>query len=281
VLFATAGAVIKESDLSNWQIAGLRSAVAAVTLFLSLPDARRRPSLVTVGVALAYAATMMLFVTANKLTTAANAVLLQATAPLHLLYLAPWVLRERIAPRDLLWLGVLGIAVALFFADAIDPIATAPDPLLGNVLSVSCGLTWAVTVLGLRWLAIHGGPRESTASAVLTGNLVAALVCLPLAFPLPQPMPAKEWLIVGYLGVFQVAAAYVLLLAGIGRVPVFAASLLLLTEDALNPVFVWIVHDEIPGRWALAGGAIILAAAVVRAWAGRPRQEAGGAGAQS
>jgi drug/metabolite transporter (DMT)-like permease len=209
---------------------------------------------------------MIQFVAANKLTTAANAILLQATAPLHLLYLAPWLLRERIARRDLIWFGVLGLAVTMFFVDANDPTAKTPNPFLGNLLGASSGLTWALTVLGLRWLATRGGHEAAMALSVLTGNIVAVFVCMPFVFPLPDPMPAKEWLSICYLGVFQIGVAYMLMIKAIPHVPVFAASLLLLTEDALNPLFVWIMHDEIPGRWALGGGAIILVAAIVRAW---------------
>jgi drug/metabolite transporter (DMT)-like permease len=231
-----------------------------------LPHARRWPSLLTVAIGAAYAVTMIQFVNANRLTTAANAILLQATGPLHLLYLAPWLLRERIARADLGWFAILGVAMVMFFVDAHAPSARTPNPLLGNLLAASSGLTWALTVVGLRWLATGGAQQEAMAASVLTGNVIAAGLCLPFSLPLPDPMPATEWLIVGYLGSCQIGIAYSLLISGIARVPVFAASLLMLAENALNPFFVWLLHGEIPGRWALGGGAIIVVSAVARAW---------------
>src|SRR3990172_9137079 len=91
VLFSTGGAAIKACTLSSWQIASFRSVIAAVALFLLLPDARRRWTWRAVAVGAAYAATLMLFVLGNKLTTAANTIFLQSTAPLYILLLGPWL----------------------------------------------------------------------------------------------------------------------------------------------------------------------------------------------
>ena len=98
-LFSSGGAVIKSIHLAGWQVACFRSAVAAATLFLILPEARRRPTPKVLGVGLAYAVTLILFVLANKLTTSASAIYLQSTAPLYVLLLSPWLLRERIRGR--------------------------------------------------------------------------------------------------------------------------------------------------------------------------------------
>ncbi|MGH7532812.1 MAG: EamA family transporter, partial [Gemmatimonadales bacterium] len=96
LLFSTGGAVIKATSFSGWQLAGLRSLVAAVVVLLLLPAARRGWTWRTLLVAVAYAACLILSVTANKLTTAANTIFLQSTGPIYILLLAPWLLKERI-----------------------------------------------------------------------------------------------------------------------------------------------------------------------------------------
>ena len=93
-LFSTAGAAIKATALTGWQVAGLRGGIAAITLLILLPETRRHLSWRATAVGLAYAATVIPFVLANKLTTAANVTFIQATSPLYILLLGPWLLRE-------------------------------------------------------------------------------------------------------------------------------------------------------------------------------------------
>ncbi len=133
------------------------------------------------GVGLAYAATLILFVLSNKLTTSASAIYLQSTAPLYVLLLSPWLLRERIRSRDVVFMIALACGLGLFFV-GFDPVsATAPNPKLGNILAMASGLTWALTVMGLRALG-RGGESWGPAAA-FWGNIFAALLCLPLACP--------------------------------------------------------------------------------------------------
>jgi drug/metabolite transporter, DME family len=108
LLFSTGGAAIKAIPFTSWQVAALRSGIAAATLALFAPAARRRWSWRTPVVGLAYASTLILFVLANKLTTSANAIFLQSTAPLYLLILSPLLLQERIAREDLLVMLLVG-----------------------------------------------------------------------------------------------------------------------------------------------------------------------------
>lgn len=271
-LFSTGGAAIKSIALSSWAVASLRSGIAAIAVLLLLPAARRLPSWRVVGVASVYAATMILFVTSNKLTTAANAIFLQSTAPLYLLLLGPLILAEPIRRRDVSLMAAIAAGMALFFLGSEAPRATAPAPLLGNVLATAAGLTWAFTVLGLRALgrdALRGDANaravaaSASAQAVATGNVIACLACLPLALPLGPVAPA-DWALLGYLGVFQIGLAYVLLTAGLRSVPALEASLLLFLEPVLNPVWAWLVHGEQPGPLALAGGTVILVATAIK-----------------
>jgi len=263
-LFSSGGAVIKAVHLAGWQVACLRSAVAAATLFVLMPEARRRPTPRVLGVGLAYASTLILFVLANKLTTAASAIYLQSTAPLYVLLLSPWLLHERIRPRDLAFMAALALGLGLFFV-GFDPVsATAPNPSLGNVLSLISGGTWALTIMGLRALGREG---ESWGPAgALWGNVFAAAACLPMALPIVTTRPA-DWVLVGYLGIFQIGIAYLFLIRGLQRVRAFEASLLLFLEPVLNPVWAWLVHGERPGTWTLAGGGVILLVTLVKSWA--------------
>src|ERR1700722_5460134 len=101
LLFSTGGAAIKISTLSIWQVAGFRAGIGALAVYAAMPKARRGWTLNTWLTGLAYAATVILFVAANKMTTAANAIFLENTAPLYMLLLGPLVLRERVRRMDL------------------------------------------------------------------------------------------------------------------------------------------------------------------------------------
>jgi drug/metabolite transporter (DMT)-like permease len=273
-LFSTGGVAIKGLELGAWQVASLRSGVAALALAFLLPAgwrALRRHGLPLglIGVGLAYGATLLLFVLGNKLTTAANTIFLQSTAPLYVLLLAPWLLREPVRRRDLAYMLALAVGLGLFFVGGRQPDALAPDPFSGNLLAVASGVTWAATLLGLRRLGRTGGAApELGAAAVLLGNLFAFAIALPFALADPAPLAragAADWAVVAYLGAIQIALAYVLLTRAIRRVEAIEASLLLLVEPVLNPLWTWLALGEEPGRWALAGGAVILAATAGKA----------------
>ncbi|MGH7646093.1 MAG: DMT family transporter [Gemmatimonadales bacterium] len=260
VLFSTAGAAIKLAHFTGWQVLCFRAAIALVTILVLIPESRRGWSWRTALVGAGYGATTTLFVLANKSTTAANTVFLQNTSPLFILALAPWLLGERVTRRDLAYMTVLAVGMLLFFAGTPRRFTTAPHPVLGNVLAAGSALTWALTVIGYRWLARRG---VSIAAAAVAGNLLACLWSLPLALPV-GPSQAADWLIVSYLGVFQLGVAYVFLSGAIPRVTALDASLALLLEPVLNPIWAWWLHRETLTLAALGGGAIILAATVAR-----------------
>ncbi|HXF96324.1 MAG TPA: DMT family transporter [Gemmatimonadales bacterium] len=262
MLFSTGGAAIKLSALSGWGVLAGRAAVAALTILLLVPDARRHWNGRALLVALAYAATTTLYVQANKLTTAASTIFLQSTSPLFILLLAPLLLGERASRRDLGSMLVLAAGMVLLFAGTPRRFATAPNPLAGNVLAAACAVTWALTLLGYRWIAARGG---SVASAATMGNLLACGVGLSAGGGFPSGS-ALDWLVLGYLGVFQLGLSYVLLTRAVPRLPALEVSLVLLVEPVLNPIWAWLVHGETVSRWALLGGAIILGATLHRAW---------------
>jgi drug/metabolite transporter (DMT)-like permease len=264
LLFSTGGAAIKAAEFNGWQIASFRSGIAAVALWLMTPAARRAWTWQAVLVGIAYAGCLTLFVLANRLTTAANTIFLQSTAPLYLLFLAPWLLNEPIRRHDLSFMLAVGIGLAFFFIGVEQPAVTAPDPERGNLLALASGFCWALAVCGLRWLS-RGVGRGSPAAAVVSGNVTAFLVSLPLALPVGSHS-LTDWTIILYLGVFQIALAYVFVTNAIQVVPALEASVILLLEPVLNPLWAWLVQRETPGAWALLGGAIILGATTYKSW---------------
>jgi drug/metabolite transporter (DMT)-like permease len=267
VLFSTGGVAIKALPLTGWQVVCGRSAFAAVVLVaaggLRWRDFSWRPALVGA----AQAATLITFVIANKLTTAANAVFLQSTAPLYIALLGPFLLGERVKRRDIPLLAVIFTGILLLFAGSNDPLPTAPHRVLGSLIGVVSGMCWSLTVMGLRWVArtVRAGSGDAARAAAVMGSVMAGLVAAPAAIPFPA-LDATAMMGVAYLGIFQVGAAYLLLSRGLRHVPAAAASLLLLAEPALSPLWAWLVHHEAPGFWPLVGGILILAAATTATW---------------
>lgn len=261
-LFSTGGAAVKATSLTGWQVASFRSAIAALVIFAVIPAARRGWNARTWLVGFGYALTMVTFVVANKLTTAANAIFLQSAAPLYILLLGPLLLREPVRRRDVAFILVVAAGLACFFFGEQAAAATAPDPRTGNLIAMLSGVGWAATVMGLRWI---GASEEAGATypVVVAGNVLAFAVALPFALPVGDA-GARDWISIGYLGVFQIGLAYMLMATAIRHVAAFEASALLLLEPALSPVWAWLVHDERPGPLALIGGALILVATLVK-----------------
>jgi drug/metabolite transporter (DMT)-like permease len=262
LLFSTAGAGIKIEVFSGLQVSALRSGLAALALMIWLRG-RLIWSRHVVLAAAAYAATVTLFVMSTKMTTAANAIFLQAAAPLYLLVLGPAVLGERFHARDLAYVAVAAIGMLFCVRGAGQTQTTAPDPATGNLLALVCSATWAWTLIALRRLE-RGGVRPGAGmTAVVAGNLCASTVALPFAWPFPSASP-WEWATIVYLGVFQIGLAYVCLTAAVRKVTALEVSLLLLIEPVLNPIWTWLIRGEHPGGSTIIGGAIILSAMATR-----------------
>jgi drug/metabolite transporter, DME family len=262
LLFSSGGAGIKVESFTAAQVSMLRSGIATIALLLWLRRAPGwTPGAVSAGVV--YAATLSLFVAATKLTTAASAIFLQSTAPLYLLVLAPLVLHERVRRHDIVYVGGVAAGIVLCFAGTPVAAATAPDPAAGNLLGAAAGLAWALTLVSLRKIGRDDARGGTTITAVVAGNAIACLTAVPFAFPLPAA-PLAEWFTLAYLGLFQIALAYVCLTAAIRRLPALEISLLLLLEPVLNPVWTWLIRGEQPGGWTIIGGIVIIAATAAK-----------------
>src|SRR6266487_929070 len=214
VLFSSGGAAIKFCSFGGWQLAAFRAAFALITIFVLVPESRRGWTWRTVLVGVAYAATTLLYVQANKHTTAASAIFLQSTSPLFILLLAPLLLGEHATRRDIGQMAIMAVGFGLFFLGLDQPSATAPNPALGNVLAAICAVTWAFTVIGYRWLAARGA---SVAAAAVSGNLTACIIALIMAQPLVAGRPV-DWAVVGFLGVCQLGIPYLFLARAVPQV---------------------------------------------------------------
>jgi drug/metabolite transporter (DMT)-like permease len=202
-------------------------------------------------------------VLANRLTTSANAIYLQSTSSFFVLLLGPVLLRERVRRRDLPVIAAVLVGLALVMSGADAPSRTAPDPARGNLLALGSGVSYALMLCGLRWLGRAGAASSEALAAVVLGNVIACVATLGFALP-AGAHDAGDWLLIGYLGVVQIALAYLLVTYGLRRVPALDASLLLLVETALNPLWTWLLLAEVPSAAALAGGAVIVGATVLQ-----------------
>lgn len=275
VLFSTGGAAIKSADFTGWQIASLRSGIAGLALLLLIPAARRgwgwRPLLVGA----AYATTSICFVLANRLTTGANAIFIQSASPLYVMVLSPLLLREPVTRRDVLFMLPIGVGLALFLLGDQRAGITAPHPAAGNLLAVASGIAFSLAVIGFRWLGREESEQGATVlTAAVMGNFLACLLTLPLALPLGNHT-TMDWGILLYLGVFQIGLAYFFVARGVSRLPALEVSVLLLFEPALNPIWTWLIHREVPGLVTICGGALVLGATLARALLTDPGESGG------
>lgn len=252
-LWSSGGVLIKLVDLSGIAVAGWRSAIAAVTILLYLGRPRFNGLRAQFWTALCYAATVLMFVVATKLTTAANAVLLQYTAPLWTAILGARFFGERVTKLDVIIICVVCGGMVLFFADRL-----APGSLFGNVLAILSGITLALFTLGLRL------QREtSTLDSILYGNIAAVALSLPFLF---DPVPTfRDWLMLLPLGILQLGLSYILLSVAIRYVSALETMLICTVEPILNPVWVAFGVGELPGPWAIAGGIIVVTGITARA----------------
>ncbi|MEW6720423.1 MAG: DMT family transporter [Thermodesulfobacteriota bacterium] len=252
VCWSFGGILIKWIEWHPMAISGMRSAIAALTVLALFRGARPTWSRREIGGAVAYAGTVTLFVVATKLTTAANAILLQYTAPVHVALFGPWFLGEPSRRRDVVSIAVILCGMALFFMDRL----TAAG-FWGNIAALASGACFGWLTLFLR--SQKGG---SGIGSVLLGNLLAAAVGIPFMF---GSMPdARSWAALLLLGTVQMGVPYVLFSIAVRHVPAVTAILVPMIEPVLNPVWVLLLMGETPGPMAVAGGIVILGTVAVR-----------------
>ncbi len=252
IFWSLGGLLIKSVNSNPLAIAGVRSGISAFIILIATGKPKLNWSFPQIGAAVAYAATVLFFVAANKNTTAANAILIQYTAPVYVAVLGAWLLKEKVKLLDWLTIFVVIVGLVLFFVDDINMAGV-----FGNILAAACGVAFAVFAVLMR-MQKEGSPLES----VLLGNILTALIGIPFVF---QAVPdAKGWLYLVILGIVQLGLPYILYAKAIKHVTALEASLIPVIEPILNPVWVFLMLGETPGKWAFVGGVVVIAAVTGR-----------------
>lgn len=260
VLWSTSGVFVKALD---WQPMSILAGRGIFTSLVFLLYMRRLPRNITHWMLLAAGgsiATQFLFVTSTKLTTAANSIFLQYTAPIYVVLLGYWLLREKPSRSDWAAMGIIFLGMILFFGDQL-----SPNGFYGNTLAVLSGVTSAIMIVSFR-AQKNSSPEDSV--------LIASMAISIFGFPsvLKESHTVTSWLTISYLGIFQIGLAFILFTRGIKYVPALEANLIGTLEPVLNPVWVFLFLGERMGQFALLGGLVVLAGVIVSA-AGSARTE--------
>jgi drug/metabolite transporter, DME family len=265
LLLSTGSTVIKAVQFDALELAGWRAGVIALFLYLAVRPPKACWDRTLIPAALAHAATTLLFMWGNKLASAATAIFLQYTAPLYLLLLGPWLLKEPVTRRDVWFVLLVAAGMVMLLLKPGAATATASNPLLGGIIAATCGVTWAFTTLTMRSLARRERLGfESAIAAVIVANIALAVILLPLV-GVPEGARPLDWALVAYMGVFQLGCAFILISHGLQRVTALEGTLILLLEPVLNPGWAWLVHGEVPSLAIWLGGGLIVAATAGRA----------------
>ena len=253
LLWSTGGLFIKATSLNAFELSFYRSLLAALTVAFFTRREGFGLNAVALLSSVLYAALLLLFVIATKLTTAANAIFLQYTAPIYVLILEPLFYKEKFRRSDLMTVLVCIIGMSLFFIGKL-----RPQDVSGNLVALASGLCFAFYILLLR----HPRSQQvNRASSVIYGNLLLVICTAPAGIAALEEMTARDTISVLYLGVVQIGLAYTLFTLGMARgVRSLDAGIVGYIEPVLNPLWVFIFLGERPTRWALIGGAIIIMA---------------------
>jgi len=253
ILWSSSGLFVKILDWQPISILAGRSFFASIVFLIYLRRIPTRFSMWQVLAATMFILTQFLFVTSTKLTTAANSIFLQYTAPIYVVLLGYWFLREKPSRTDWLSMLIIFIGLTLFFGDKL-----STDGLYGNLLAILSGVTSAVMMVSFR-AQKNGNPAES--------NLIAFLFTATLGFPfvLKETWTVTNWSILAFLGIFQIGFAFIFFTQGIKHIPALEANLIGTLEPVLNPIWVFLFYGESMGKFALFGGLVVLGGVILSA----------------
>lgn len=265
-LWSIAGIFIKLIPWNSIAIAGIRSLIAGAVMFVYMRYKRigfkadRRSML---G-GLALCCTLTCFVAANKLTTAANSIVLQFTAPMFIVVFSVLFLKKKFSRSDILAVVLTMLGISLFFFDQL-----TPGHLLGNCVAIVAGMAFAGY-----YMSLEGASESERMSAILMAHGLTFCVSIPFIALEPPELGAAPVICIFILGVVQLGIPYVLLGRASGSCPPLACSLLGAVEPLLNPVWVFIFDGEAPGMWALIGGVVVVVTITVWCVYGDLREKA-------
>ena len=255
-MWSTGGMFIKILTLDAWVISFYRSLIAGITIMVVSAVKKNKVKYSFDGTSLAcmisYAGILILFVAATKITTAANAIFLQYAAPIYLVFLEPLFLKTKFDKKSLITVIICLCGMALFFFGRIDA-----GNMLGNILAICSGLCFAFFSLFLKWKK-KNQPEDAIGNVVM-GNMLVAVICLPLVF-MNLIISPSQFLILLFLGAIQIGISYMIYNEGLKYVSATQSMIIGMLEAVFNPVWVFLSVGERPSIFAIEGGAIILAA---------------------
>jgi drug/metabolite transporter (DMT)-like permease len=252
VLWSLGGILIKSVKWNPVAIAGARSAISSLVILAYIRKPKFTWSSDQILAVIFYAGTVILFVSANKLTTAANAILLQYGAPVYVAILGSIILKEKTTISDWITIAVVIFGMFLFFLDKLQP-----GNLFGNIIAILSGVAFALYIIFMR-----KQKDESPIESTLLGNILTAIIGLP--FMLNSSPTGSSWIGIILLGTVQLGLSYILYSIAIKEVTALEAILIPIIEPILNPIWVFLAMGEAPGKWAFIGGVIILTSVTLR-----------------
>ena len=250
LLWSIGGIFIKLVPWNPLAIAGLRGVLGGLVMFVYLRFRGIKPVINkdSIKIAVALAGVCSTFVAANKLTTAANAIVIQYCAPVYVLLYIAFVQKKKLRPLDIAVVPITILGVSLCFIGQM-----GNGHLAGDIVAVISGVFFAAM-----FIFSEGVSEQTRASGIMQGQFLTAIIGLPVLFatkPAFTPTAIGGILI---LGIFQIGIAYVLYSIAIKRAPLLTCSLLAVLEPLLNPVWVFLFAGENPGVWSLVGGVIVV-----------------------
>ena len=254
-LWSIAGIFIKLIPWNGFAVAGMRSLIAGLTFVVYMLITKRRyicNKRTILGGILA-GSVYTCFTVANKLTTAANAIVLQFTSPVFIVIFSAVFLKQKIRREDVAVVAATLVGIALFFFDQL-----RPGYILGNFVAIAAGMFMA----GM-FIVVGTAEGDERFSAVLNGQIFTFLVGLPFVIATKPVFTQSAVLCILILGVFQLGIAYILYVKATEYCPPLACCLLGALEPLLNPVWVLIFDGERPGVFALVGGVVVIVSITV------------------
>lgn len=252
VLWSIGGIFIKLINWNPMAIAGSRSAIAALVMMMYLKKFKFKINKSMLICACSYSLLVILFVSANKLTTSANAILLQFTSPVWVALLSRAILKQKISRIDGITIIFVILGMIMFFIDELEM-----SYLLGNILAILSGIVMAGMIL-----LFQQQKENSLVEITLLGNVITAIVGIPFYFISSPGMESILPLFI--LGVFQLGIPYLLYVLAIPNVTAIDAVLIPVLEPLLNPLWVFIFAKESPTLFSLLGGSLVLLSVTVR-----------------
>ena len=249
-LWSIAGIFMKKLPWNGFAMASLRSGIAGITIgaYILIKKYRIIFNKKTMLMAFFGGMTYLCFAVANKLTTAANAIVLQFTSPVFVLLYSAAFFGKKIKKFDVITVAVTLCGIALCFLDGLKSGHTA-----GNFVAVAAGMVMAAMFVSAGELQ-----DEERFSGAFLAQMFTFLAGLPWVFITKPELTAVTFTNIMILGVLQLGISYILYTRAAKYCTPLACCLLGVIEPLLNPIWVMIFDGETPGPAALAGGAIVI-----------------------